>query len=120
MQFVAWYCKGSSIIPLSDYVNNLTFQELPDLNNYFTNSDEKMFIDLRRGKGYTGELEKINRDDSDLTITVTLKATTTKKIRLRVTGHYQSEYLYLLSNEGLIMNYKVYGVSKPNSIALAA
>ena len=120
MQFVAWYCKGSSVIPLSDYVNNLTFQELPDLNDYFTNSDEKMFIDLRRGKCYTGELEKINRDDSDLTITVTLKATTTKKTRLRVTGHYQGEYLYSLSNEGLIMNYKVYRVSKPNSIALAA
>lgn len=120
MQFVAWYCKGSSVIPLSDYVNNLTFQELPDLNDYFTNSDEKMFIDLRRGKCYTGELEKINRDDSDLTITVTLKATTTKKTRLHVTGHYQGEYLYSLSNEGLIMNYKVYRVSKPNSIALAA
>ena len=31
---------------------------------------EKLFIDLRRGKDYTGELEKINRDDSDLRITV--------------------------------------------------
>ena len=91
MQFVAWYCKGSSFLPLSDHANNLTFQELPDLNNYFTNSDEKLFIDLRPGKGYTGELEKINREDSDLTITVPLKAATTKKMRLRVTGHYQGE-----------------------------
>ena len=47
MQFVAWYCKGSSIVPLSDYANNLTFQELPDSDDYFTNSDEKLFIDLR-------------------------------------------------------------------------
>ena len=47
--------------------------------DYFANSDEKLFTDLRRGKGYTGELEKINRDDYDLTITVTLEATTTKK-----------------------------------------
>ena len=91
MQYVPWYCKGSSIVPLSDYENNLTFQDLPHLNGYFANSDEKLFIDLRRAKSYTGELEKINRDDSDLTITVTLKAATTKKMRLRVTGHYQGE-----------------------------
>ena len=65
-------------------------------------------------------LEKINRIDSDLTITVTLKAATTKKMRLRVTGHYQGEYLSSLSSEGLIMNYKEYGVNKPNTIALAA
>ena len=63
MQFVAWYCKGSSIVPLLDYANDLTFQELPDLNDYFTNSDEKLIIDLRRGKAYTGQLEKINRVD---------------------------------------------------------
>ena len=79
MEFVAWYCKGCSVVPLSDYANNLTFQELPDLNNYFTNSDEKLFIDLRRGKGYTGELEKLNTDGGDLTIAVTLKAVKAKK-----------------------------------------
>ena len=61
MQFVMWYCKGYSNATLTDYAINLTFQELPY---------EKLFIDLRRGKDYTGELEKINRDDSDLRITV--------------------------------------------------
>ena len=40
-------------------------------------------------------------------------------MRLHVTGHYQGEYLHSLSNERLIMNYKEYGVNKPNSIALA-
>ena len=60
MQFVMWYCKGYSNATLTDYAINLTFQELPY---------EKLFIDLRRGKDYTGELEKINRDDSDLRIT---------------------------------------------------
>ena len=61
-----------------------TFQELPDLNGYFTNSDEKLFIDLRRGKGYAGVLEKINRDNGDLMVMVRLKAATTKKMRLHV------------------------------------
>ena len=78
-QFVAWYYKGSSIAPLSDYVHNPVYQELLKLNDYFANADEKVFIDLRRGKGYTNEIEKINRDDGDLSITITLKAAATKK-----------------------------------------
>ena len=32
---------------------------------YFSESDEKIFIDLRRSNGYSGELEKLTRDDSD-------------------------------------------------------
>ena len=71
-------------------------------------------------EGYTGDLEKINRDDSDLTITVTFKAASTEKMMLRITGYYQGEYLYSLSKEGLIMSYKECGISKPNSLALAA
>ena len=81
---------------------------MPDLSDYFTNSDEKLFLDLRRGKDYKSNLEKINQDDSDLTITVILNDATTRNMKLRVTGHYQGEYLYALSNEGLIMNYKEY------------
>ena len=78
---------------------------MPDLSSYFANSNEKLFIDQRRRKGYSDELEKLTRGNSDLMITVTPKAATTKKMRLRVTGHYQDKYLYSLSNEGLIMNY---------------
>ena len=33
-------------------------------------------------------------------------------MRLRVTGYYQDEYLYSLTNEGLTMNYKEYSVNK--------
>ena len=44
-------------------------------------------------KGYMNELEKINADNSDLLITITLKAATKKKMRLRVTGYYQGKYL---------------------------
>ena len=29
-QFAAWNCKGSSVAPLSDYMDNPVFQELPD------------------------------------------------------------------------------------------
>ena len=73
------------------------FQELSTQNNYFTNADEKIFTDLRRGKGYTDELENLNRDDSDLTITINIKATGTRKMRLYMIRYFQSEYLYSLS-----------------------
>ena len=46
---------------------------------YFLDSDEKIYIDLRRGKGDISDFERVNRDDSDLRITVELKAPTTTK-----------------------------------------
>ena len=66
-------------MPLSDYAHNPVYQELAKLNDYFKNADEKTFTDLIHRKGYTNEIEKINRDDSDLFITITLKAASMKK-----------------------------------------
>ena len=77
--FTAWICKGSSIAPLTDYIHNKTYQKVVRQEKYFTDSDEKVYFDLRRGKGHTCEFERVGCDDSDLTITVELKAPTTKK-----------------------------------------
>ena len=85
--FVAWVAKGSCIVPEAGYLYNKTKQELPNRNTYFTKSDEKVYIDIRRSKGYTGEFERVNRDDSDLVVTVDLKKAADKKneiIRYRV------------------------------------
>ena len=110
--FVAWVTKGSSIVPEADYLHNKTKQELPNRNTYFTDSDEKVYIDIRRSKGYTGEFERVNRDDSDLVVTADLKKAATKKMRLYVTGYYQGEYMYMLTKEGLIMSHKEYSIAK--------
>ena len=118
--FVAFVTEGSSIVAESEYMNNEIRQELPNRNTYFTDSDEHVYIDIRRSKGFTSELERVNRDDSDLTVTVDLKAAATKKMRLRITGYFQSEYNYMISSNGLIMNYKEYGVSKIKTAAEAA
>ena len=80
-----------------NFAHNPTFQELPKMNEYFATGDKKMFIDLKRGKGYSGGLENKRRDDSDLTVTTILKPDSTKKMKLRVTGYYQGEYLWMLS-----------------------
>ena len=55
-QYFTSYSKGLSIATLSDYAHNPVYQELPKLNNYFTNGNEKIFIYLRRGKCYTNEI----------------------------------------------------------------
>ena len=61
---------------------------------------------MRRSKEYSGELEKLTRDDSDLTITIVLKEAVKKKTRLRVTGYYQGYYqVIILTKDGLSMFY---------------
>ena len=110
--FVAWVTKGSSIVPEADYLYNKTRQELPDRETYFTDSDEKVYIDIRRSKGYTAEFERVNRDDSDLVVTIDLKKAAAKKMRLYVTGYYQGEYMYMLTKDGLIMSHKEYSIAK--------
>ena len=63
-------------------------------------------LDMRRSKGYADQLEKLNRHDSGIAVTVALKKVAAKKLRLRTTGFSQSEYWYLLSSKGYIMSYK--------------
>ena len=47
-QFVAWHCNGSSVAPLTDYMDNPIFRELPDEDEYFSlNSDKRVYLDLR-------------------------------------------------------------------------
>ena len=37
-------------------------------------------------------------------------------MRLRVTGYYQGEYMYISGNNGLIMNYMEYGVQRESKV----
>ena len=48
----AWICKGLSIASLADYAHNKTYQKEVRQEKYFTDSDEKVYIDLRRKKSY--------------------------------------------------------------------
>ena len=67
-QFVAWNCNGSSVAPLTDYMNNPIFQELPDKGKYFdVRSDDRVYLDLRASLGYVKEAEKLERNNSNKT-----------------------------------------------------
>ena len=73
--FVAWATgQGSSVGPLTQYANNNIYKELTKYEKYYLakDGDKKLYVDLRQGRGYTSELEKVVRDDSSLTMTITL------------------------------------------------
>ena len=94
---VAYNREGCSSAPLTQYKNNEIYQEMTEEDEFTTNSkDDRILIDMRRSKGYTDELEKLNRDDSGLAVVITLKEAAAKKLRLSVTGFSQAEYWYLL------------------------
>ena len=85
--FVAYSCDDCSTAPLTEYANNKIYQKLPKERNYFMNTDEKLYIDMRRSKSYPDELEKLTQENSDLNLTVKLRKAATRKMRLRVTGY---------------------------------
>ena len=84
-QFVAWSCNGSSVAPLSNYMNNPVFQELISEDDYFgIKSDARVYLDLRSSSGYVKEAEKLERNDSKIFLHLMLKEAATRKLRLRV------------------------------------
>ena len=120
---MAWACgQGSSVGPLTQYANNEIYKKLIKYENYYkkTKSDERLYVDLRRGKGYSAELERIVRNDSSLTLTITLRNAAVKKMRLRVVGYYQGDYLYSMTNLGLLLSYKDYGIVAQNEMVAIA
>ena len=67
--FVAYYCNGCSTAPLRQYKNNEIKQELTKKKDYFSRKfDERLYIDMRRSKGYTDELEKSTRSDEGVNL----------------------------------------------------
>ena len=78
-------CNGSSVAPLTDYMDNPIFRELPDEEEYFSlKSNEKIYLDLRATSGYVREAEKLERNDSKINLQITLKKAAKFNLRVRV------------------------------------
>ena len=59
--FVGWATgQGCTVGPLTQYANNEIYKELIKYENYYskTKSDEKLYVDIRRGRGFSNELVK--------------------------------------------------------------
>ena len=111
-QFLVWNCNGSSVAPISDYMDNSIFQELPDEETYFSlKSDEKVYLDLRASSGYVKEAKKLERNDSKINLQITLKDTADFILRVRIWAYSLSEYLYVLSKSGLTLKHRTYTIN---------
>ena len=56
----AYNCNGCSSATLTQYINNEIYQEMPDEDKFADNErDDRTYIDMRRSKRYTDELEKL-------------------------------------------------------------
>ena len=80
--FIAKQCNGCSTAPFTQYKNNEIYQEITAEDDYTTNNtDNRIWINMRRSKGNTDELGQINRDDSSLAAIIGLKEAAAKKIK---------------------------------------
>ena len=105
--------NGSSVAPVSDYVDNPIFQELPDQETYFSaKSNEKIYLDLRASSGYVKEAKKREINDSKINLQITLKDTADFNLRVRVWAYSLSEYLYVLSKSGLTLKHRTYTINQ--------
>ena len=112
-KFVAWNCNGSSVAPLTDYINNPIYQELIDEDDYREiRSDERVHLDLRASFGYSKEAKKLERNDSKINLHIQLKEAATKKLRFRVWAHSLGEYLYILTKNGLTLRHRTYAFNQ--------
>ena len=92
---VARSCEGCSSTPLTQYKNKPIYQEITEEDKFNDNErDDRIYIDMRRSNSYTDELEKSNRDDSGIALTISLKEAAAKKLRFRITEFSQAEYWY--------------------------
>ena len=76
----SYNCQGCSSAPLTQYKNNEIYQEMIRKDEFTRNQrDDRVLIDMRRSKGCTDKLEKLNRDDSGIAVTVALKKAAARK-----------------------------------------
>ena len=110
-QFVAWNCNGSSVAPLTEYMDNPIFRELPDEEEYFSlKSDERVYLDLRAT--YVKGAEKLERNGSKINLQITLKKAAQFNMRVRIWAYSLSEYLYVLSKSGLTLKHRTYAINQ--------
>ena len=112
-QFVAWHCNGSSVAPVTDYMDNPIYRELPNEEEYYSlKSDERVYLDLRASSGYVREAEKLERNGSKINLVITLKEAAKYNLRVRIWAYSLSEYLYVLSKSGLTLKHRTYAINQ--------
>ena len=74
-------------------------------------SHERTYLDLSANAGYSNETEKLEQNDSKISLHIKLKNAATKKFRPRIWGYALGEHLYILGQDGLTLH-KTYLISQ--------
>ena len=56
-QVVPWNCNGWPVTPLTDYIDDLIYQKWLMKEEYCSNSDDWVYLDLKDSRGYTNEIQ---------------------------------------------------------------
>ena len=92
---------------------NKPFQELISEDDYFSvKSDERVYLDLRASSGCIKEAEKLERNDSEISLHLMIKEAATKKLRLRMWAYSLGKYLYVLSKNELTLRHRTYAINQ--------
>ena len=68
-------------------MHNPVYQEPISENDYFdVKNDDRLYLDLRASSGYVQEAEKLERNDSKISLHILLKEAATKKIKIKSMG----------------------------------
>ena len=85
----------------------------PVEDEYFdVKSGERLYLDFRASSGYLKEAEKLERNDSKISVHILLKDVATKKLSWIVWAHSLGEYLYILTKSGLTLRHKTYTINQ--------
>ena len=97
-------------------MHNPVYQELVSEDDYFdVKSDERLYLDLRASSRYVKEPEKLERNDSKISLHILLKEAATKKLRLRVWANSLGQYLYILSKNGFTLEHRTYTINQTDN-----
>ena len=109
-QFVASDSDGCSVTPLTDFINDTIYPEVPVEEQYFITSDDRVYLDFRDSPGYTNDIEMLSRNDSKFVLKIELKNLLIRKMGLRVWRYLMGKYLYILGRSSLTLKYKTYWI----------
>ena len=99
--FLAFMMESCSLNDRTSYLNLQLSEDLPNMTEYFSSkTNYPLYIDLRSSAGYLKMLEPVERDDSNLSIKVKLKAAVPAKTRyiLECHGISKGEYIQMRKN----------------------
>ena len=99
-----------SVAPLSDCMHNPVL--IPEDEYFDVKSDESIYLDLRASSGYVKETEKLEKNNSKITLHLILKQVARKKLRLRVWAYSLGEYLYVLTKNRLTLRHRTYTINQ--------